>query len=105
MDPIATRDADCSAPSDSEGTESSSSETNSQQQQSSLLVATTGSALFVTLVLLSGFGGSAVTFAVMRKRFTTKMNHRSVDFGGAWSIDGNEEEDDYGLELTEERRN
>ncbi len=97
VDPIATRDADCSAPAQDETAESSSSsaETNDVPGLPSL-VSTTGMALFVTLVLLSGFGGSALTFAVMRRRFNTVMNNRSVDFGGAWSID-----EGYGLELTE----
>jgi len=105
VDPIATRDADCSVSSKDETPESSSSSSSSSEEANSgpelpSLVSTTGMALFVTLVLLSGFGGSAITFTVMRKRFNTVVNNRGVDFGGAWSID-NDEDDDYGLELTE----
>jgi hypothetical protein len=97
VDPIGTRHMSCEAqtttPTEGEasGASSSSSSTNiktnnsSEGQQQPSLVSrstTTGRVLFATLVLLSMFGGSAVTFSVMRRRFLSK----SVDFGGSWDI-------------------
>lgn len=105
LDPIARRDIDCSIlSSPSEGTKqfassSSSTTNNGNNGETSFLSlsTTTGIAIFVTLVVLSGFGGSAVTFAIMRKRYTHIMSHRRMDYGGAWNIDG----DDYGVEMRE----
>ena len=104
VDPIATRDTNCAA--DAASTDDASSEpstsamdgTEASQQppeddffQSLLsLSTTTGMVVFGTLVLLSGLGGSALTFAMMRRRF---LRHKAVDFGG--------DDDQYGLELTE----
>ena len=103
VDPIATRDTDCSvrsqAPDDSPTSNASSDGTEQPSFWSSFTM-TTSSALFVTLIVLSGFGGSAITFTILRKRFQTTTNNRRVDYGGAWSID---DDDDYGLELTEGR--
>ncbi len=102
VDPIATRDTDCAVSSTASGGSQSDSSSSKDKEQPSLLSSlsiTTGSAVLLTLILLSGFGGSALTFMIMRKRFTKAMNNRRVDYGGAWSID--DENDDYGLELTE----
>ncbi len=108
VDPIATRDTDCSVRSEASGDaphdSSNSNNSSNGTEQPSLLSSfamTTGSAVFVTLLLLSGFGGSAITFTILRKRFQTAKNNRRVDFGGAWSIDDGGDDDDYGLELTE----
>ena len=107
LDPIATRDTDCttSSSTSSEGPQGSTSANtgSSEAEQPTLLSlsATTGTALFVTLVLLSGVGGSALTFTIMRRRFNSAMDNRRVDFGGAWSIDDGDDDDHGGLELTE----
>jgi hypothetical protein len=53
--------------------------------------------VFGTLVLLSGIGGSAITFSILRRRTQYKS---VVDFGNAWDIDDNND-GQYGLELTE----
>jgi len=113
VDPIATRDTDCSVPNAPTGGQapeaapSSSSAsspdettiTNSVAQKLSFvsLSTTTGMIVFGTLVLLSGIGGSAITFSVLRRRTQYKS---VVDFGGAWDIDDNND-GQYGLELTE----
>ena len=121
LDPIARRDIECSVPSPSEDgatqdESSSSSSTNTGNWESSFLSlsTTTGIAVFVTLVVLSGFGGSAITFAIMRRRYinNTMSGRRRVDYGGAWDIDDdividydvdNDDEDYGGLEMREGR--
>jgi len=110
LDPIARRDVDCSVPVSVPTQDvnrepfSSSSEnvSNAKAESSSLvsLTTTTGMAIFVTLVLLSGFGGSAITVVIMRKRFSNAITRRRMDFGTAWDIDETSDRE-HGLELTE----
>jgi len=104
VDPFATRDADCSvstAPSGGQAPEvpasssspasptGSSSETKTTAERIPLLSMSTtaGMVVFATLVILSGFGGSAITFAVMRKSFVRSGNGKPVDYGVTWNDD------------------
>lgn len=124
VDPIATRDMDCSAPSSGEeaplssplsstGTTTTTTTKAATEGDFSLLSlsTTTGMALFVGLVLLSGFGGSAITFACLRKRFLRDKNYKNLDRDGAWNTDGDYDDivngdisnGGYGLELTEQQ--
>jgi len=135
VDPIATRDADCSAKPGDAGTvgmgagananENANANANANAKDTTTrsggssagagagagtkfrpttgaVATTTLSAVSVALIVLSGLGGSLATLAVMRKRFALETSQRRVDFGGAWDIDDNDNDNGgYGLELTE----
>ncbi|KAG7369191.1 histidine phosphatase superfamily branch 2 protein [Nitzschia inconspicua] len=90
VNPIATRNTDCSVPDDP--TKGSGSAGFWSLESSD------GMALLATLVIVSGLCGSLLTLLTMNKRFSRYSGRSKVDNNNAWTID---DDDDYGLELPE----
>jgi hypothetical protein len=129
LDPIATRDKDCSkieiptttsTATDDYGVSSddvpgevtgiSFIAATSEESLSSFLSlsTTTGIVIFVSMIVFSGLLGSSFTFLIMR-RFSSSNNNNNnnhirvpVDYGDAWDINNNNDENnvDYSLEMT-----
>jgi hypothetical protein len=86
VDPIATRDADCSAPPD--GGPSAPTPTGVNTQQFFIALDTpTGTAIFVGLVILSGFLGCLITYHCMIRRRSKGGRNAVVGSGDDWEID------------------
>ena len=129
MDPIATRDKDCSKikiPTTStttndgigvggsfgddvpEGVTGISSVAAREESFPSflLLSTTTGIVIFVSVIVLSGLLGSSFTFLIMR-RFSNISNNNTnnhsrvpVDYGDAWDINNDDNDDDNNVDYS-----
>jgi Histidine phosphatase superfamily (branch 2) len=90
VNPIATRNTDCSRTDSNAGS----------SHDGHMSFATSGDvALFVSAVIFSGICGSCVTYLIMKTRLARYNNRSKVAYNGAWTID--DDDDDYGLELPE----
>jgi hypothetical protein len=88
VDPIATRNTDCAAP------------TLESSPSPAFLYTSTGIAMFASLVFLSGFSGSCLTFFIMKRRLVRYVGRTTVDHDGTCHMD--DADDNFGLEMREE---
>jgi hypothetical protein len=130
LDPIATRDKDCSKikiPTTStsstindgvggssgddvpEGVTDISSVAAWEESFSSflLLSTTTGIVIFVSVIVLSGLLGSSFTFLIMKRLSnnnnninTNNHNRVPVDYGDAWDINNDDNDDDDNVDYS-----
>ena len=96
LDPIAKRDQDCLV-SSSQGTKQDAYFADEEPYLS--LSTIRGVVFFVTLVLFCGFVGSSITFIIMQRSYSSNLNRRKGDYGGACNI--NSSDGDFGLEMME----
>ena len=85
VDPIATRNTDCSV-------------SMADQNPAFSLDTNTGIAVYMLLVLLSGLLGGVVTCLIMRRNFTRAAGRRKTDYSSAFDGD---DANENGLELRE----
>jgi hypothetical protein len=129
LDPIATRDKECSkikipttsitTSNDGAGgsfgddvpegvTDTSSVAAREESLPTFLLLSTTtGIVIFVSIIVLSGLLGSSFTFLIMR-RFSNNNNNNNtnnhsrvpVDYGDAWDINNDDNNDDNNVDYS-----
>jgi hypothetical protein len=91
LDPIATRDGDCSLLPGSMPDVSSSSTDDPNQQYWASLDQPEGVAVFVGMVVMSGFLGCVLTYCCMvRRRIGGKAGRKAVVNGGEWEVDSSD---------------